>query len=132
MVMVHLVCYYGLDLLWSYIQDSSTSSGTREEVDEAVDHIVALVEFVEGRVLPTATPSAQLYGDTRPVRGTLFPGEPGAGSAAAALALKHQLLQRCMDNLEANTSAPQSLKLMRVRGALFAICIPPSLSHCHV
>ena len=105
-----LVCFYGLDLFWAYVQDQPSVAGTPEDTDEAIGHIVALVEFVDGR-MPDSAAQSLLYTDTRARSSAL--GDASSGAAGTALRL--QILQRCLDNVESNSSVPQSLKLMTVR-----------------
>jgi hypothetical protein len=110
------VCFYGLDLLWAFIQDDPKSSVPVEVVELAIDHIIALLGFVDGKE-PEWTLQPSLLHNAGPWdnSGRFRLPPPESAQQAASVALKHQLISRCIENLETNSSSPQSLHMMQVR-----------------
>ncbi len=126
--MPSLVCFYGLDLLWAFIQDDPKSSVPVQVVELAIDHIIALLGFVDGKepewaLQPSLLHNAGAWDSSG--RSRLPP--PESAQQAASVMLKHQLVSRCVENLEANSSSPQSLHMMQVRRVRVTVC-----HHCGV
>ncbi len=121
--MPSLVCFYGLDLLWAFIQDDRKSSVSVEVVELAIDHIIALLGFVDGKEPEWALQPSLLHNAgacDSSGRSRLPP--PESAQQAASVTLKHQLVSRCVENLETNSSSPQSLHVMQVRRVRACAC----------
>jgi hypothetical protein len=117
------VCFYGLDLLWAFIQDDPKSSVPVEVVELAIDHIIALLGLVDGKepewaLQPSLLHNAGAWDNSG--RSRLPP--PESAQQSASVALKHQLISRCVEDLETNSSSPQSLHMMQVMRVRATVC----------
>jgi hypothetical protein len=118
-----LVCFYGLDLLWAFIQDDPKSSVPVEVVELAIDRIIALLGFVDGKEPEWALQPSLLHNvGARDNSGRSRLPPPESAQQSASVALKHQLVSRCVENRETDSSSPQSLHMMQVMRVRATVC----------
>ena len=126
------VCVHGLDLLWAFIQDNFGQPASVEAIDTAVTLIVSLLTFLEGKIVQSSSftsgfGTSVLAVPSREIAAYHVCVHPAAQLDAyessqntqIAVVIKTAVMQRCLSNLEANSSSPQSLRLLQVRNTFF-------------
>jgi hypothetical protein len=105
--------------------DSVGSAAPVDAIEEAIDLFVSLLLYLDGKVI--ASPSFPGGSGTTPFTGSLptlfvtvlsflsaqLDVADASTTSTPSVSIKSSVIQRCLANLEANTSSPQSLYLLQ-------------------